>query len=801
MDRQATSVASETKRQDSGEALGPSGVEAVCPAREGRAAPTVWSGYAVPAAGLAASLSALTAAAVAPLPFGWPHVFNLLAAALVLLAVYLAQRPFIRARAFDAARQRLERRLEDLQDVRWQISENEVRYRDLLDSQADIIFRRDTEGRLTFVNRSFALVFGVDAAAVIGQPFSLRVLESDTRHGGAAEDGGHHRRFVEQVETTTGPRWIEWEEHHVRGANDGDAEVQRVGRDVTAQLKAEHELAEARDQAEAANRSKSRFLAAMSHEIRTPMNGILGMASLLTDTPLTAEQQTYLGAIDRSARTLLTLINEVLDFSKIEAGKFEFEARPFVLADCVQRTVELLAPRAHEKGLEIAWRTAPDLPHSVCGDEGRICQILLNLLSNAVKFTDAGGVLVTVASRPGVETDGKRVAVEIAVEDTGIGLTGEDMQRLFAEFEQADSAVRRRLGGTGLGLAISKRLAVAMGGDIQVISEPGRGSTFTLQLLLDRVAENDAIAPIDEAAAARRSVLLAFDRALERRTLAQALADVGAHVTEATLASARDAVRAAAEAGMPFDTVVVDTAGDVGLAQGVLNEVRASNPSANVRGVALITAMARASLAAYRKHGFASYLVRPVRPSSLLIQLGFEDGPASKPGARQPAGQMAEAPHVPEAGRRLRILFAEDNDINGLLTRRILEKLGYEAVHVKDGQSAVDAVRAACSGACAPFDLILMDILMPNMDGVEATREIKALFAANGPGSGMSPPPVVALTANAFEEDRQRYLESGISDYLAKPFDKSALEAVLDRWCRRGRDSALPGPVKRAVAS
>ena len=355
------------------------------------------------------------------------------------------------------------------------------------------------------------------------------------------------QRFTQHLLTSAGPRWIEWEEQLAPAADGMSLEVQSVGRDVTDQRNAETLLAEARDQAEAANRAKSRFLAAMSHEIRTPMNGILGMASLLLETEQTPEQQTYARAIDQSARTLLALIDEILDFSKIEAGKLELNELPFALEACVQGTVELLAPRAHEKGLEVAWSVDPQLPQLVLGDEVRIRQILLNLLSNAVKFTDRGGLCVNVAAKPSSDpAPADEVRVEIVVEDTGIGMSQEDMQGLFAEFEQADAAVRRRDGGTGLGLAISMQLARAMGGEIRVISTPGKGSTFTAELALKRVVPVAHEALEENGIVATGRVLLAFDRPLERRALSYALSRAGVAAAEADFTAAAAALETAA---------------------------------------------------------------------------------------------------------------------------------------------------------------------------------------------------------------------------------------------------------------
>jgi PAS domain S-box-containing protein len=296
--------------------------------------------------------------------------------------------------AFDHTGEHLERRLEELKDVAWELRDNEARYRNLLDTQQDVISRRDDQGQLTFANASFCRIFGVESANVLGSTFAPIVLACDVPGGTAKSLPSRHA--VQEVETVSGPRWFTFEEHRVPGADLGCYEIQTIGRDITGQRKFESELADARDQALAADRAKSRFLAAMSHEIRTPMNGILGMASLLDDTRLDLEQQTYLTAIDHSAKTLLLLIDEILDFSKIEAGKLDIAARPFALDDCVQSVVELIAPTAYEKGLELAWTLDPNLPSQLIGDETRLRQILLNLLGNAVKFTDRGGVMVSV---------------------------------------------------------------------------------------------------------------------------------------------------------------------------------------------------------------------------------------------------------------------------------------------------------------------------------------------------------------------------------------------------------------------
>ena len=542
--------------------------------------------------------------------------------------------------------EQLQRGLEALKDIQWELSENETRYRDLLDNQADIILRRDSEGRLTFVNEAFRRVFEPDGGNLLGRPFNPRVLAGDRAR--PLEPGGAvlHQRYVQEIETAAGPRWFEWEEHAVASTEATVPEVQCVGRDITERRRAEGDLREARKQAEAANRAKSRFLAAMSHEIRTPMNGILGMTALLCDTELSPEQQTYALAVERSARTLLSLIDEILDFSKIEADKLQLNCMPLAVEDCVQGVVELLAPKAYEKGIDIAWAVDPNLPRQLLGDEVRVRQIITNLVGNAIKFTDAGGVLVTMQQagprRAGM-TASDAVGVALTVEDTGIGMTPEALPSLFSEFEQAEAAVSRRQGGTGLGLAISRRLARAMGGDITVVSTPGRGSVFTTVLWLKRADEEVAQAPYQSLPA--RHVLTVLERPIESRALRLSLEGAGIPLEEAAQAAASELLGAAVKAGAPFTTLVVDGASGAEAAGRLLALARAAG-SERVQGIVVLDTAAKAEFGEFRKTGFDAYLVRPVRPRSLLTHMGI--GPAhTEPPRAHPCrtGAPAAAAH------------------------------------------------------------------------------------------------------------------------------------------------------------
>lgn len=590
----------------------------------------------------------------------------------------------------------------------------------------DFIVLCDARDVIRFVNRSFASAFAQPAEKWHGQTFAPGVEAAPGESVSFRTSGGAGRGIDWRLDRLAGGEKL----YAGRPAASGDVVGAEAAPSEPAQM---------------------RFVATISHEMRTPLNGILGMATLLLDTELSANQRTYVDAMKQSGDGLLKLINDLLDLSKLEAGRLDLEQSPFDPYTLVQGVAELLAPRAAEKGIEIGCFVDPATPRRLIGDESRIRQSLINLAGNAVKFTTSGGVAIEASA----EADPAGVRLICAVRDTGVGIDLSGAPRLFDEFAQADADAARRSEGAGLGLAITRRLARAMGGDVAVKSALGRGSVFTLTILVQRGGDWPEVTRIDAppVVIATRSTILARITRLQMQAFG---ADKVRIVDDP-----KDAAFALKEWPgalflCDFDIAEMLDAAAIGLAG---------------RAIVLSPPSARGTVENLRLKGFEGYLIKPVRHATLMREVAR--GPRRIEPAREPRQQTAT--HE----RALRILLAEDNQINAVLATTLLRRSGHKVDVAGNG---VEAVAAAGQGA---YDLIFMDMHMPEMDGVEASRRIRALAGAAGQS------PIVALTANAMAADRQKCLAAGMNDFLSKPFEPDDLTRMLVKWgARRSLDAA-----------
>jgi PAS domain S-box-containing protein len=651
---------------------------------------------------------------------------------------------------------------------------SDERYRRIFERSLSGIYEATLDGRLLDCNTAFARILGYESREqLLSKPiaehyhvpaerevFVSRIMHEDSLSNFESRLRGRDGQLVWILETAT----------LLQSGAGASSIVEGTIIDITHRKTAEEVLRSAKSAAEDANRAKSEFLANMSHEIRTPMNGIIGMTELALGTDLTAEQRDYLETVRSSADALLQIINDILDFSKIEARKLDISAIDFDLRYAIDDTLRSLAPRAHAKGLELACQIASDVPAALRGDPSRLRQILVNLIGNSVKFTEAGEIVVLVGCRP-VE---HRVVVTFTVSDTGIGIAPEKHATIFDPFIQADASMTRRFGGTGLGLTISARLVELMGGGIRIESEPGRGTRFHVDLPfeigLDIPAPETRRAPKDLLGL---EVLVVDDNATNRRILEGILTAWGMHpvVVDGGFA-AIDALDRAFAAGKPFPLALIDFQMPDLDGFGLAERIKQRPELATTMIMMLSSVGHRGDAERFRELGVASYLTKPVRQSvlmdAILAVLDEKDNLTDH--------KVLVTRHtLNEARRSLRVLLAEDNAVNRKLVTALLEKRGHTVVTVGNGR---EAVAVAEKRGC---DLILMDVQMPDMDGLEATAAIRVAEKLTGIHV-----PIIALTAHAMKGDREACLAAGADGYLAKPLNAKALFELIDSLTGEG---------------
>jgi PAS domain S-box-containing protein len=666
----------------------------------------------------------------------------------------------------------------------------EERTRLILESSSEGIFGVDIEGRITFVNPAACRMLGFEAAEMIGQPSHALIH--------------HHRADGLEYPMEQCPMYAAYKRGEPSRIDDeflwckdgtgmpveyGATPILKDGAiigavisftDITVRKEAEAELKIAKDKAEEATRMKSEFLANMSHEIRTPMNGIIGMTDLLFDTGLNTQQREFADTIRACGDSLLTIINDILDFSKIEAGKLRFETIDFDLQTTLESNVDILAANAHRKGLELHLFVERDVPTSLRGDPTRLRQVVTNLVGNAIKFTEKGEVLVRVTREKETDTN---VTARFRITDTGIGISPEGQARLFQAFSQADSSTTRKFGGTGLGLAISKRLVELMGGEIGVESTPGKGSTFWFTAAFAKqghaAVPSAPVAPVVHASVAGARTLIVDDNATNRKILEYQLTSW--KMKPESVPSAReglDLLRREAGRGKPFALLIVDFQMPEMDGMELARAISADPKLAGVHMVMLSSMHGRQKPEGFQAAGIEAWLSKPAKQSQL-----FDTITTVMSGVRVESQAAAPvAPTAAPAGRVLRILLAEDNQVNQQVAQLQLKKLGYSTDIANDGKEAVEA------SAKKQYDVILMDCQMPGLDGYEATREIRQREGTSRHTY------IVALTANALGGDREKCLAAGMDDYLAKPLRVEELQRALEK----SPTTAAPAPAAKS---
>ncbi|MGZ5907830.1 MAG: response regulator [Reyranella sp.] len=652
----------------------------------------------------------------------------------------------------------------------------------IIDIAENAVVCTNEEQQIIFFNQGAERLFGWRADEVLGRDLAI-LMPARFRPGHAARvtGFGHGDRSARRM----GERGAI---HAVR--KDGsefpaEATISRLEsggglvftailQDISERVAHERELEAARDKAEAAMQAKSMFLANMSHEIRTPLNAVIGMTSLLLHTEINEEQRDYTETIRSSSEALLAIINDLLDYSKLEVGRLELERHAFDVRRCVEEALDLLAPGAGDKGIDLAYLIESGVPATILADATRLRQVLVNLLSNAIKFTHHGEVVVEVSATP---LEAGNIMLAFAVRDTGIGIPAERIDDIFRSFTQVDASTTRKYGGTGLGLSISRRLAEIMGGSLMVESQVGRGSTFTLTVQAEAFDDQLAEDVLRERAAVVRGrhLLIVDDNATNRRILVRQALSWG--MTPQAAASAVEAIDLVRH-GHPFDAAILDMQMPDMDGARLATELRRYRDRDALPLVLLTSVGNRPRAAAEGEDAFFAWLNKPIKPAALLAALRQVLG-------ERPAGAVRppQATAVADQPDKLAILVAEDNSINQKVIRQLLRHLGYRADVVANGIEAVAALERQ------DYPVILMDMQMPEMDGLEATRRLRQRFR------GANAPYIIAMTANAMPGDRERCLDAGMNDYVPKPIELDvlarALDAALAHVAARRRDEVI----------
>jgi PAS domain S-box-containing protein len=651
------------------------------------------------------------------------------------------------------------------QQIEDKLRASEERFRDVVDIPGKFLWEVTLEGKILFISERVRELLGFTVEEMKQRSFFEHVVPDDAAVSSAkfyyaAQKGQRFSDLEFRMQTKGVPIWLT-----ARGApmlgDDGKTLVGYRGicEDITERKQIQQELIDAKEVAESANKAKSEFLANMSHEIRTPMNAIVGMTGLLLGTSLNSEQRDYAQTIRSSADTLLTIISEILDFSKIESGKLELEDHPFDLPVVVEEAIDCVAIQCGEKGIDLFWTIAPDVPLGFAGDVTRVRQILVNLLANAMRFTSKGDVSIAVKR---AENQLGQEYVLFSVRDTGIGIPADKIDKLFQSFSQVDASTTRKYGGTGLGLAISRKLTEMMGGNIWVESEEGQGSTFQVAIPLKQAPGPKPLEP--NPILKGKTVIVAVAHAGVRAMIESLVTAWGMVAVPAATGSD---VMAKLRAGLNFHGAVIDETLPDTTAKDLVQEIRRQRGAAGTPCILLCSLQQQAAYGQNLPPGFVACLAKPPHFLQLhgILATSLKGGKVTNKLLRS-TGRIDSG-----FGQRrpLRILLAEDNVINQKVATRILSQMGYRPDVVHNGLEAIEALDRA------KYDVVLMDIQMPDMDGLEATRQIRKRFTGN------KRPWIIAMTANAMDSDRKNCFESGMDGYLSKPVRIEALEAELTR--------------------